>query len=318
MNIIIRTPNFIGDTIMMLPALGLLKMEYPDASYTIVCKAHSRDLFRGKGIDKIIIDDTKGKNRVSQTSKLIKEIKKSHFDLGVLFHNTFMDAVVFKLSNIDTIIGYEKENRKVILDFWLKIDRSRHYINHYANLVNQYLDNKYETIPPMHLHTQEQQLVLKDDKPLIGFMLGTDKRDRGYPKDLSIELFNLIKDKNFHIVLLGDANDSKTNNLYEKELSSVTNLSGKTTVAQYIDVINSLDMLVTIDTSSMHIAAATGTKFITLLGMSSSPFCIVKPKVDFGSYMFFAKNCLIEKNFIKEIKPTYILDEINKRLDIAN
>ena len=57
MNIIIKTPNFIGDTIMMMSALELVKMEYPNAKITIVCKEYSKDLFRSKNINKIIIYD---------------------------------------------------------------------------------------------------------------------------------------------------------------------------------------------------------------------------------------------------------------------
>ena len=53
MNIIIKTPSFIGDTVMMMPALELLFQEYPKSSFTIVCKPSSKDLFRNKNINKI-------------------------------------------------------------------------------------------------------------------------------------------------------------------------------------------------------------------------------------------------------------------------
>jgi len=318
MNIIIKTPHFIGDTIMMLPALELLKMEYPNAKFTIVCREHSKDIFRGKEIEEIIVDDTKGKNRVKKTVALIKTIRNKRYDLGVLFRNPLVDALIFKLSKIDTIIGYENENRKIFLDFWIKIDRSRHYINHYANLVNQYLDNKYMTLPPMRLVTNEHNLISKNSQKLIGFVLGSDKNTRGYPRDLSLKLFKILKDKNFHIVLLGDHADMISNSLYENQLLEdkvkVTNLSGKTTIAEFIDTINILDILVTIDTSALHVGAATDTNFITLLGKGTSPFDVIKPKVDFGSYLFFAKAQIKDEEFIRQIKPVDIVDEIEKRL----
>ena len=81
MNIIIKTPNFIGDTIMMMSALELVKMEYPNAKITIVCKEYSKDLFRSKNINKIIIDNCKGKNRFRKTLNLVAEIKKENYDL---------------------------------------------------------------------------------------------------------------------------------------------------------------------------------------------------------------------------------------------
>ena len=320
MKIIIKTPGFIGDTIMMLPALELLKSEYPDAKFTIVCKKNCQDIFRGYGINKIIVDDTKGGNRLKKAIALIKNIREEKYDLGVVFHNTFMDALIFKLSNIDTIIGYDKEQRKILLDFWLRIDRSRHYINHYANLVNSYLKEKYTILPPLKLYTQKQSLIIKKSKPLIGFVLGTHKDTRGYPQKQSLELFSLLKNSAYEVVLLGDQNDTYNNLKYEKQLKDnkvqVTNLTGKTSVGEFIDIINTLELLVTIDSSSMHIATAVNTNFITIIGKSASPFEVVKPKVDFGSYLFRGQVCIKDEDFIKEIKPLEIVKEIENRLKI--
>ena len=90
--------------------IKLLKMEFKDANFTIICKAHSQDVFRKKGICEFIIDD-------GDKINLLKSIRNKHYDLGILFHNTLKDAVIFKLANIDKIIGYNNEGRKVFLDF---------------------------------------------------------------------------------------------------------------------------------------------------------------------------------------------------------
>jgi heptosyltransferase-2 len=314
MNIIIRTPKFIGDTIMMLPALFLLQKHYKDADITIVCNSSFEAIFRGQGIKKFIIDDTKNGNRVLKTLKLIKKIKEDSYDLGILFHNSFTSALIFKLANIEKNIGYKKDGRGFLLDFSLKIDRSLHYTNHYCKLVNSFLNDKYKTIPVNKLYPQKQNFFKKNGKNTIGLLLGTDKGYRGYPKDLSLELCSLLNEYDYQIILLGDKADSKTNDLYEKSLKSVINLSGKSDLAQFIDIVNDLDLLVSIDTSAIHIASAVYTKFITLLGKGTSPFCVVKPKVDFGSYLFCAEHILIDSEQIRAITPKMIIEEIKSRL----
>ncbi|NOR55886.1 MAG: hypothetical protein GQ531_06730, partial [Sulfurovum sp.] len=322
MNIIVRTPNFIGDSIMMLPALELLKLEYPDAKFTIVCKASSKDIFRDKGIDTIIIDDTKSekRGRLSRVKKLISTLREKEYDLGILFHNTFLDALIFKLSHIRTIVGYDNESRKILLDFHLKIDRSRHYVNHYANLVNQYLDNKYRSLPAMHLHSEASKLIeTNTTRPTVGFVLGANTKDtRFYPKDLSLALFNLLKTEELNIVLLGDKDDSEYNVVYESYLmeqeSTCQNLSGKTNVSEFIDAIATVDVLVTIDTSALHIAAAVETNFILLQGKGTSAFSLVQPKVSFGEYIFEGGNMIQDKDAIAAIEPVVIKDRIIKML----
>jgi heptosyltransferase-2 len=319
MKIIIKMPSFLGDSIMTLPAFELLKKEYPKASFTVICKPSAKDIFRNKGIDKIIIDNTKSskRGRIKRTFTLLKQIKTNKYDLGVLFHNTFLDALIFKLSHIETIIGYEKEGRKILLNFWLKIDRTRHYVNHYANLINQYLNNKYTILPPMLLNIEKSTLIQKRSQPLIGFVLGGDNKGiRQYPQTMAIELFKLFQQDNIDIILLGDKEDNQNNKVYEKILiqqnQSVLNLSGKTKVSEFIDSIAMLDLLITIDTSSMHIAAATGTNFLVLVGKGSSAFDTVYPKVDFGNYIFKGNSLIKDEDFIKAIHPKDIYQKIKE------
>ncbi len=314
MEIIIKTPNFIGDTIMMLPALTLLQNHYPDASISVLCPAHCADLFRGYGIKEIIIDNTKGKNRLRQSIKLLKKLRQNHYDLGILFHNALSGALLFKLSKIQTRIGYKNGGREILLDFAPKINRSRHYINHYANLINNYMGGIYDTLPPTKLYTSKQTAYEKSSQKTIALVLGTDKGYRGYPLDAAQKLCALLAKKPYQILLLGDTHDQRTNNIYHTLLPNAIDLTGKTSIATFIDIIASLDLLVTIDTSAMHIAAATQTQFITLLGQGTSAFSIVKPKVAFGSYLYEGESCIKDADQIKALKAETILHEIEKRL----
>ena len=44
--IIVRTPNFIGDTVNITPCLELVKKEYPDAELIIVGPEFVKDIFK--------------------------------------------------------------------------------------------------------------------------------------------------------------------------------------------------------------------------------------------------------------------------------
>lgn len=323
-NIIIRTPNFIGDTIMMLPALALVRTEYPDAKITVVCRELCRDIFREKGIEQIIVDNTKKGNRFLKTLSFIQLLRKESYDLGILFQNSFLSAFIFRMARIKTIIGYEKENRKVLLDFHIRLDRHRHYANHYANLVNEYLQGKYELLPEMKLFSVPSKLLQKKGKPLVGFVFGganknNEKGIRQYPKSQVFELLQLLDCEQMDIVFLGDVEDAPTHKLYENKLQEekkeCINLTGKTTVAEYIDAIATLDILVTIDTSAMHIASAVGTEFIALVGKGTSAFDTVRPKGNKGHILFAGEGYIRDEDIIKAIKSK---DIYHKMLEILN
>ena len=141
--IIVKTPGFIGDTIMMTPALELLKEEFTGVKFTIVCKRSCVDVFDGReDIEKIIIDDVKEGNLLVRVIRLIRKIRMNKYEMGFIFHNTLLDALIFKLSRISKLIGYNKEGRGFLLDYTEKVNRSRHYVNNYCHLVNAFLGNK--------------------------------------------------------------------------------------------------------------------------------------------------------------------------------
>ncbi len=305
---------------MMLPALELVEKEYPDAEITVVCKPHSVGLFRGKGVAKIIPDDTKGKRRFGRTLQFVKQLRQEKYDLGILFHNSFLTALLFRLARIKTLIGYEKEGRKFLLNFSLPIDRNWHYSNHYA----------YDTLPPARLHRRKSQLLEKKRKPLVGFVLGNEivkgktakeryiyrikKGARRYPKALGIALFEKLSSEDLDIVFLGDKQDCENHEEYATVLkrkgANCINLTGKTTVEEFIDAIASLDLLVTIDSAALHIAAAVGTEFVVLVGKGTSPFSVVCPKVEKGHVIEKGLHCLRGEDMIKMISPNDIFDKV--------
>ncbi|RUT80095.1 glycosyltransferase family 9 protein [Ancylomarina longa] len=325
-NIIIRLPNFLGDSINCSPAIKLLIQEYPNAQFTIVCRKPSEALFKSlPSLGNIIIDDTKARgNRFFKTIKLIFTIRKKKYDLGILFHNSFLSALIFKFSRIKHVIGYNNESRKFLLDFWIKMDRSRHYINHYANLINKYLEDKYLELPALNIWSNGKKVDFgfNNEFPVIGLALGCDEQGaRAYPQKESLELIKLLLEQNrFNLVLIGDSREQKRNDIYMEMLTSpfsknIQNYSGKTDVGTHINIIKKLDLLITIDSSAMHIAAAVNTPFIAVLGHSTSAFCIVKPKVNSGRYMKNENGLIDEDLFISQIKPSEILNEISLLLN---
>ena len=55
MNIVIRSPNWIGDCVMSLPAIRALKFYLPNARIFVITKAYLKDFFQGiKEIDEIV------------------------------------------------------------------------------------------------------------------------------------------------------------------------------------------------------------------------------------------------------------------------
>lgn len=317
--IIIRTPNFLGDTINTTPCLQLIKQEYPTAQIIIVCPDFIKDVFKyDKRISKCITFSQAQKNNLSTFWHLFKAIHKEKADLGILFTNTFISALIFKLAGVKYCIGYKREERGFLLDFELPLNRNKHYINRYCHLFNEYIHNKYKTLPELNLYISNKTTFhFENTQPAIGLYLGGENKSfRRYPDIHSIHLLQLLSKRNYNLVLIGDDDDNIKHQEYldKAGINNIINLSGQTSLEDFFNTISHLDLLITIDSSAMHIAAALKTPFIVLMGLSTSPISTIVPKVDFGKILKIENNLIREEDYIQNITPEIILNTIDEVL----
>ena len=223
--IIIRTPNFLGDTINISPCIQLIRHEYPDAQIVIVCPDFIKDVYKyDKNIYKCITFPDAKRHKLSTFWNLWRKLRHEKGDLGILFINTFISALIFKLAGIKCSIGYQRECRGILLDFKIPFNINKHYINRYASLFNEFTGNKYKTLPDLYLpisnnstfHFNNTNPILSEDEDRIGYeayldeQLGIEALKTDYPYDTGILdgirelILDVVCTKKKIIVIAGD------------------------------------------------------------------------------------------------------------------
>ena len=116
-NLIIRSPNWVGDVVMATPAFRCIRENFPNVKITIALKSYVQKLIDGAPwFDKVLILDS-----VDQQSKwlhsvsLIKQLRSERYDLGFLFPNSFSSALVFWLGGVKQRVGYKRDARSWLL-----------------------------------------------------------------------------------------------------------------------------------------------------------------------------------------------------------
>ena len=215
------------------------------------------------------------------------------------------------------ISGYDKKARAFLLDHKLKIDRGHHYINRYAYLVNSFSGNTFQKLPPVTIPFDARKAVVqkKNGGTLIGFYFGgCNKKIKHYPVDMAANVVEHVSiSPNHTCIFLGDSSEKETSDKLVSRLPAhgeYVNLTGQTRITELVDTIAALDLLVTVDSSPMHIAAAVGTPFIALVGKCPHSWNAVKPKVDFGHYVESSGEYIEDKYQMKGIPPETIIDKI--------
>ena len=136
----IRSPNWIGDAVMCLPAIRALKDNYPGANIYMAAKQNLCAVYKNiTEINEIIPipDDIDFKSGF----KVAKQLGKYRFEYGILFTNSFHSAFLFKLAGIKKLTGCAKDLRGWLLYKKIKLPRdNRHHIYFYLDLAAAFID----------------------------------------------------------------------------------------------------------------------------------------------------------------------------------
>src|SRR5687768_7428120 len=134
--VVVRGTNWVGDSLMTVPALRALRRVLPDANITLAIRPNAKGIFSEVDfIDDLLLYDRK--NALSVIPQ-IREWKRRQFDLAVLFQNAFEAALIPFLAGVPFRLGYATESRQALLTHPLPLPEwrsSRHEVFYYLYLV---------------------------------------------------------------------------------------------------------------------------------------------------------------------------------------
>ncbi|MGO2129058.1 MAG: glycosyltransferase family 9 protein [Pseudoalteromonas prydzensis] len=311
-DILVVLPKYIGDAVNCTPALQLLKDLYPTKNITLFVRPYLVEMFKRDTNYSLIVDDRFNREQPISMWAQAKILKSANIGLAVIMRNSLSEAILCFLANIKYRVGYAKNGRSPLLTHKLKLDENHHYIFRYCRLVNESHGNPFSTIPSTVVTREPSLLIPKQSKKSIGvYFGGKNKGFRHYPNELSfVAMADIAKKVDCIFYIFGDSGELEDTQqihgrLNQQQINSVV-LAGKTSIITMIDAIGELDLLLTIDSGPMHIAAALNVPFVAIVGLGTSPWSLVAPKVNNYIALIANGNQLLEKDIINEIKPNHI------------
>jgi heptosyltransferase-2 len=275
--IVIRGANWLGDSIITIPAVRGLRKLFPSASLDMITPHNLADLWENeRAIDRVIALDRPTHPR--EKLRLIRLLRSSRYDLGVLFPNSFESALWFFLGRVRTRLGYQRCGRGILLNRKVIADgKSGHQVYHYLNLVKSLGSFETDSTPsvriPEELRLWANKLLQGSGavigSPVIGINPGsTYGKAKCWPSDRFSELIRLLRERlGAHIIIFGSpAERALAESLYRGTRRSVLNLAGETTVMQLAALAARCNAFVSNDTGPMHVACAVGTAVVAIIG----------------------------------------------------
>ncbi len=340
MKICVRGTNWVGDAVMSVPALRGLRRIFPDASITLHTRDWAKGIFDGADfLDEILTFEPQA-SAVKNIFNQAKIWRENQFDLAVVFPNSFESALAAKLGRAARRFGYAKEGRSFLLTDAVKIPawkNQRHEVFYYLNLIAE-IEFKFfgtktvlENEPLFDLKISEQRKHqarkfleangIDLTKKIVAFCAGsTNSNAKRWHAESYAELNDRIQSElNANVILIGAGNEREVSNAVA-EISKIKPfvLTGKTDLAEVSAILSLCDLLVSNDTGPAHIAAALGTKTITIFGptnpLTTKPWNaeIVYKSVECAPCML--RKCPIDHRCMTRISAREVFDRAREKL----
>ena len=280
--ILIRSTNWIGDAIMTTPAVRTIRQNFPRSEISMLALPWMADVFSAcPHIDHIFTYDKNAAHKgLAGKLKLAFDIRREHFDMTILLQNAFEAALITTIAGIPVRAGYTTDGRRLLLTHGVKKHPdigTKHQVHYYQEMVQElgmipgpdslelFLDSKAVTSATQRLVEAET----KDKQPIIGLNPGAAYGPaKCWPARKYGQLAKYLIEKTGALVLVfGTEADKKA----AAEISvaaggNVLDLTGDTTLAEALALIDRCHVFVTNDSGLMHVAAALGTPLVAIFG----------------------------------------------------
>lgn len=324
--VLVVSNTALGDTILSTPVIKTLKNNFEDIHITFMVNKNVYPLFKDyEHVDKVI---TYNKKLIGIIKHAIY-IKKNNYDSLFFLHSNgpqdLFIALASTAKNIHKAINYPNKPSiefKNIIQNKVNEKKYQHIIEHRLDTIRYLKPNNIDTsieIPKKFYNNKH----IKHNNINIGIQLGAADTYKIWPMNNYIKLLNklLAKYSNIEIYLLGIKSElTLANTVYNSSIhkEQINNLCGQTTIDKLPKIINSLDLLITNDTGTMHLAIALKKKTISLF--SPTDYKIFGPYQDFNLHTIIQKdgefiNTLPKKSRNQDAMKLISIEEVYKAVE---
>ena len=271
--ILVRAPNWIGDAVVSLGFLSMLKETRP-GQVSVLAHARVAELFRNHpAVDELLVLQKDG-----SILDTVAAIRQKDFHSCYLLPLSFSSAAIVFLAGIPQRIGYSAEFRGWMLTRRLRYRkrdyRSRHLLLGYARLLGEGTELKD---PQIRLSPQESDWAdgwLRErgiGGRIVGFCPGaTYGPAKIWPRERWETLGRDLAAGDFRILLFGSADEAELCSELEAAIGpAAVSFAGRSSLRQSAALLSRCAYAVCNDTGVMHLSAAVGTRTIGIFGSTN-------------------------------------------------
>ena len=331
LRILVVGPSWVGDMVMAQSLFIRLKQRHPESRIDVLAPVWTLPLLeKMPEVSRALPMPplARGQLGLKERIKLGKSLRSNRYDQAILLPNTWKSALIPFFADIPLRTGYTGECRWGLLNDVRRLDKSvlTQTVQRFVALAEDSHPLRAPSCPPPHFQINAEnrqhvrdKFILHADGRILAFCPGAEYGEaKRWPATHYAELARLFRNEGWQIWLFGSPNDIPV----AAEINQLTNnvctdLTGKTSLSEAVDLLSLADMVISNDSGLMHVAAALNKKLIAIYGSSDPHFTpplsdnarIVSLNIDCSPC--FKRQCpLGHLNCLTQIEPRQIAQEI--------
>lgn len=280
--ILIVGPSWVGDMVMAQSLFMALKANNPNCQIDVLAPVWSFSLLERMPEVNHAVEMPLGHGSFGLKARfdLGKSLRESQYDQAILLPNSWKSALIPFFAKIPLRTGFIGEMRWGLLNDARKLDKTHltMTVQRFVALASEKQALDYP-VPKLVIDQENQKMVAEkfnlqiSDKILAlcpGAEYGPAKR---WPANYYAQIAKQKIKQGWQVWLFGSAKDIEVAGQINKGAENLcTDFSGKTTMAEAVDLMSLASTVVSNDSGLMHVAAALDKKVIAIYGSSDPTF----------------------------------------------
>lgn len=280
MKILIIHTAFIGDIVLSTPLLKRVKEMYPEAKITYVTTPVGATILRNNPhITEIIEYDKRGNHSgIKGLLALGRRLRYENFNMVLTPHRYLRSSILSWLTRSPKRIGYDIASGALLFTDKIKYDKTKHEVEKLLSFLGDVPKNPRENYPielyPSKKEKEAVDKIWEDNSLSSEKVIAIAPGSKWFTKKWPLEYFNkvielLVKD-GIKVIVIGGKDELFLNVVNHK---NIIDLRGKTTLLELAEVLKRVKIVLTNDSSPIHIASAfANTKIIAIFGPTVKEF----------------------------------------------
>ncbi len=283
--ILVVQTAFIGDVILTLPMIQILKEFFPKAEIDVILVPRAEEICRNHpAIARIIEYDKRGRDRgLAGFWRILGILRERKYQIAVVPHRSLRSSALAFLSGIPVRVGFRKGGGRLLLTKGLPYDSGMHEIERNLSLLAEIGPLDFgKILPRVYPSAADQSSVSRviagippeRRAKLIAVAPGTIWNTKRWLRDRFAELIGMLVDEGFGVALVGGKEDTGlcAEILAAANRSFVINTSGTLSLLESAELIRRCLLIVSNDSAPMHLSVAIGTPVVAIFGATVPSF----------------------------------------------